>query len=156
MRRAPGIGILVLAVILTASCSNRNMYLRNVPVGREGWPADQIMRFEVPVTDTITPCNLYLQIRNDGRYEFSNLWLFVTTHSPTGSLIRDTLECRLADEQGRWLGRGSGGRYSLEIPYRYNIRFPNSGMYLIEIEHGMRASVLNYVTDLGIRIQKSN
>ncbi|HBB91979.1 MAG: hypothetical protein A2X22_09415 [Bacteroidetes bacterium GWF2_49_14] len=156
MRRTPGIVIILLTLVLTASCAKRNLYLRNVPVGREGWPVEQIMRFEVTVTDTSNPYNMYLQVRNDGRYEYSNLWLFVTTHSPTGAMIRDTLECKLADEQGRWLGRGSGGRYSLEMPYRYTIRFPNSGMYLIEIEHGMRTSVLNYITDLGIRIQKSN
>jgi gliding motility-associated lipoprotein GldH len=156
MKRAWGIGILVLTLVLTASCAKRNLYLRNVPIGREGWTVEQIMRFEVPVADTSNPYNMYLQVRNDGRYENSNLWLFVTTHSPTGAMIRDTLECKLADEQGRWLGRGSGGRYSLEIPYRYNIRFPNSGMYLIEVEHGMRTSVLNHITDLGIRIQKSN
>jgi gliding motility-associated lipoprotein GldH len=155
MKRPALIGLLLLSLILVTACGKKNMYLRNYPIGREGWPATEIKRFEVPVTDTKGAYTLYLQVRNDGRYESSNLWLFVTTHSPTGAMIRDTVECKLADEQGHWLGRGSGGRYSLEIPYRYSIRFPDAGTYLIEVEHGMRATVLTYITDLGIRIEKA-
>jgi gliding motility-associated lipoprotein GldH len=129
--------------------------MNNIPVGKEGWPADRFIRFEVPVTDTRGIYTIFLQVRNDGRYETSNLWLFVTTHSPTGATLRDTVECRLADEEGHWLGKGSGGRFSLEIPFRYRVRFPEPGIYLFEIEHGMRTNTLNYITDLGLRIEKA-
>lgn len=148
-------GSLLLILLAAVSCADSNLYLRNEPVDRNGWPMEQIRRFEVPVADTTGNYTIYLQVRNDGRYESSNLWLFITTHSPTGAMIRDTIECRLADEQGRWLGRGSGGRYSLEIPYRYRVRFPNPGTYVIEVEHGMRSPVLQHITDFGIRIQKA-
>ena len=94
-------------------------------------------------------------MRNDGRYEYSNLWLFIRTNSPTGAILRDTLECRLANEQGRWQGRGSGGRFSLEIPLRYRVRFPNPGTYIFEIDQGMRNKELKYITDLGLRIEKA-
>jgi gliding motility-associated lipoprotein GldH len=156
MKRALILIGLAVSVLMAGSCKNRNLYLHNVPIAREGWPEEKIMRFDVPVTDTTGAYTIFLQVRNDGRYESSNLWLFITTHSPTGAMIRDTVECRLADEQGRWLGKGSGGRYSLEIPFRYRVRFPNAGTYVIEVEHGMRADVLQYITDLGIRIEKAS
>jgi len=142
-----------LAMILY-SCGQKDFFVRNYPVENELWPVEHFYRFEVPVTDTSGVYNIYLQVRNDGRYEYSNLWLFVRTNSPTGASLRDTVECRLADEHGRWAGRGSGGRFSLEIPLRYRVRFPNPGLYLFEIDHGMRDQELKYITDIGLRIEK--
>jgi len=145
----------VMMGILFASCGQQDFYLRNFPIEKGVWPADRYYRFEVPVRDSVSSYNIYLQVRNDGRYEYSNLWLFIRTNSPTGAILRDTLECRLADERGRWQGRGSGGRFSLEIPLRYRVKFPNSGTYIFEIDQGMRSKELKYITDLGLRIEKA-
>jgi gliding motility-associated lipoprotein GldH len=144
-----------MAVILLVGCKQKDFYVRNVPIEQGIWPADHFYRFEVPVADTVSAFNVFLQIRNDGRYEYSNLWLFVRTNSPTGAILRDTLECRLADEQGRWQGSGSGGKYSLEIPLRFRVKFPNPGTYIFEIDQGMRNKELKYITDLGLRIEKA-
>jgi len=147
--------MVVLAGLLLSSCGGNDLYLSNVPVDKGVWPVDRFYRYEVPVTDTAGIYTIYIQVRNDGRYEYSNLWLFIRTNSPTGASLRDTLECRLADEHGRWQGRGSGGRFSLEIPLRYRVRFPQPGTYLFEIEHGMRDTELKHITDLGLRIEKA-
>lgn len=155
MNRLTGTLLLLLGASMLTSCGRDNLYTKNVPLDPAGWPAGQFIRFEVPVADTQGAYTIFLQVRNDGRYETSNLWLFITTHSPTGATLRDTVECRLANEEGRWQGRGSGGRYSLEIPFRYRVRFPEKGTYLFEIEHGMRTNRLNYITDLGLRIEKA-
>jgi gliding motility-associated lipoprotein GldH len=155
MNRLAGTFVTVVMVIFLVSCGQKDFYVYNVPVDKGIWPAEHFYRFEVPVKDTNGLYNIYLQIRNDGRYEYSNLWLFIRTNSPTGASLRDTVECRLADEQGRWQGRGSGGRYSLEIPLRYRVRFPNPGMYIFEIDQGMRNKELKYITDLGLRIEKA-
>lgn len=148
----------VMAVVMTilfAACGQKDFYVRNVPIDLGVWPPGLFYRFEVPVRDTAGSYNIYLQVRNDGRYEYSNLWLFIRTNSPTGAILRDTLECRLADAQGRWQGRGSGGRFSLEIPLRYRVRFPVPGTYVFEIDQGMRDKELKYITDLGLRIEKA-
>lgn len=155
MNRLAGSVMAAMMGILFTGCGQKDFYLRNVPVENGVWPADHFYRFEVPVKDTVSSYNVYLQIRNDGRYEYSNLWLFIRTNSPTGANLRDTLECRLADVQGRWQGRGSGGRFSLEIPLRYRVKFPNPGTYIFEIDQGMRNKELKYITDLGLRIEKA-
>jgi len=155
MNRLAGSVMAAMMGILFTGCGQKDFYLRNVPVENGVWPADRFYRFEVPVKDTISSYNVYLQIRNDGRYEYSNLWVFIRTNSPTGANLRDTLECRLADVQGHWQGRGSGGRFSLEIPLRYRVKFPNPGTYIFEIDQGMRNKELKYITDLGLRIEKA-
>lgn len=144
---------MILAAL--TGCGPEDLYVNNQPVSKGVWPQDRFYRFEVLVRDTITPFNIYLQVRNDGRYEYSNLWLFIRTNSPTGAILKDTVECQLATDEGRWLGRGSGGRFSLEIPYRYRVRFPYGGTYIFEIQQGMRANELNYITDIGLRIRKA-
>lgn len=156
MRRTGQIVFAVVAGFLLLSCNQKDLFLRNVPVDDGIWPAGRFYRFEVPVTDTTGIYSIYVQVRNDGRYEYSNLWLFIRTNSPTGASLKDTLECRLADEQGRWQGRGSGGRYSLEIPLRYRVKFPQPGTYIFEIDHGMRDIELKHITDLGLRIEKAS
>jgi len=149
------VSVFVLLAGLLTACGPTDFYLRNVPIEKGIWPANHFYSFEVPVNDTAGTYNIYLQVRNDGRYEYSNLWLFIRTNSPAGAILRDTLECRLADEQGRWQGKGSGGKFSLEIPIRYRVKFPVSGVYLFEIDQGMRNTELSYITDLGLRIEKA-
>lgn len=155
MNRVAGSLVAVMMGVLFAACGQKDFFVRNVPIEKHVWPAGHFYRFEVPVGDTVSSYNIYLQIRNDGRYEYSNLWLFIRTSSPTGAILRDTVDCRLADDQGRWQGRGSGGRFSLEIPLRYRVRFPTAGTYIFEIDQGMREMELKYVTDLGLRIEKA-
>ncbi len=136
MNRLAGSLMFAAMAFLFTACGQKDFYLKNVPVENGVWPAEQFYRFEVPVRDTISSYNIYLQVRNDGRYEYSNLWLFIRTNSPTGAILRDTIECRLSDVQGRWEGRGSGGRFSLEVPLRYRVKFPNPGTYIFEINQG--------------------
>ncbi|MCK9325761.1 MAG: gliding motility lipoprotein GldH [Bacteroidales bacterium] len=147
--------IILAAGLLLAGCHQDVLYVENQPVPQGVWSQGHFLKFDVPVTDTQQLYTIYLQVRNDGRYEYSNLWLFITTSSPTGAVMQDTVECVLAAPDGRWLGRGSGGRFSLEIPYRYQVRFPYEGVYSFEIQHGMRTKELLHVADIGIRIQKA-
>lgn len=148
--------LMIIAMVLTlAGCNQGVLFVENQPVPKAVWDQDRFFKFDVQVADTKQLYNIYLQVRNDGRYAFSNVWLFIMTSSPTGAHMRDTVECVLANEEGRWLGKGSGGRYSLEIPYRYQVRFPYSGVYSFEIQHGMRIKELPHLTDIGLRIQKA-
>lgn len=156
MNRTAGTILILASAVLLAACGRKELYLQNYPIEKGSWPAERFYRFDFPVNDTTGIYNIYVQVRNDGRYAYSNLWLFIRTTSPTGAMLRDTIECRLAEPTGRWEGRGSGGRFSLEIPYRYHVRFPNPGRYLIEINQGMRDPVLQYITDLGVRIEKAD
>lgn len=147
--------IIPLMLLLPAitGCQRGVIYSHTIPVSPEGWRSDDFVKFEMLVTDTLTPHSLDVHIRNDGRYGFSNLFLFVTTTAPTGVSIKDTIECTLADPSGKWLGRGTGGQFQHTIPYKYQVIFPYSGKYVIEIEHGMRTDPLPYIRDVGITIK---
>jgi len=67
----------------------------------------------------------------------------------------DTIECLLADDSGKWLGKERGKMVDNRILFRRGIRFKLSGNYSFEFEQAMRDTDLNGIEDFGIRIEKS-
>jgi gliding motility-associated lipoprotein GldH len=145
--------IYLVLVIALIACQRGIIYTNTEPIDSEGWKSEDFVSFDIVVDDTTRVHNLDLHIRNDGRYEYSNLFLFIKTYAPTGATIKDTIECMLADKSGKWLGNGIGGQYNRTIPYKRQVVFPYKGKYRIEIEHGMREDPLLYIKDLGLTIK---
>lgn len=144
--------LLVILCYTLSSCSD-SWYDSYVSTGGN-WDKNDPLKFEVSVTDTLQSSSIFINIRNRGNYPYSNLYLFVTTTAPTGNFITDTLQVQLAKPSGRWLGKGYGSLFSLQIPYRRNIRFPFTGIYTFTVEQGMRDDVLKGIEDIGLKIQQ--
>jgi len=106
------------------------------------------------MADTASLCNIWLTVRTGTSYPYRNIWLFVNTLSPTGKSITDTLQYMLADEKGKWFGKGFGDIHELDLPFRTGVYFREKGTYTFRIRHGMRDENLNGVYDLGLRISK--
>jgi len=118
------------------------------------WELQHLPSFKVPITDTINSNNVIFTIRTGTSYPFRNIYLFVTTTSPDGRSLTDTLQYNLADEKGKWFGKGFGDIHELDLKYKSNVYFPVSGIYQFNIRHGMRVEVLEGVYDFGIRLEK--
>ena len=67
---------------------------------------DKEYYFTFEVKDISVPYDLTLEVRNNNLYPYQNLWLFCSEEQPIGPLRRDTIECMLADEFGKWHGHG--------------------------------------------------
>ena len=143
-------------VLLFSACDKSRVYEENVKIPGFEWNADNVLTFEVPITDTVSAYNMYFNIRNASGYAFSNLFLFFTVRSPDGKRERDTVELKLADESGKWLGHGLGDIWDNRILFKENFRFPVTGTYYFEMEQGMRVDPLVYIMDAGIRIEKAD
>jgi gliding motility-associated lipoprotein GldH len=118
------------------------------------WKLMDILKFGIPVKDTVNSNNVYFTIRNSSSYPFRNIFLFVTTISPDGKTLTDTLQYNLADEKGKWYGKGFGDIHELNLPFKSNIYFPMKGTYQFKIQHGMRVEDLKGIYDFGVRIEK--
>ena len=119
------------------------------------WNSNEVLHFNVNISDTTTSHNVYIAVRNTGEYAYSNLYLFVTAHSPNGTRMLDTLEITLADERGKWLGKGSASVFTLYYSYRYNIRFPIRGIYQFDLEQAMWIKDMKHISHVGMRIEKT-
>lgn len=144
-----------LFVILLLACNNNSVFNQYKTIPKSEWNRDSLLLFQVPVTDTLLNHNLFINVRNDIGYKYSNLWLFIDIKQPGDTIaVKDTFEITLADPTGKWLGTGFGGIKTNEILYRQNVYFPVSGIYEIQIQHGMRGKILENITDVGVRVEK--
>ena len=144
----------VALIFVFISCDQNRVYEKNIAVNEKGWNKDSVITFDLSITDTLQNHNFYINVRNDIKYKYSNLWLFIEIDQPGGSSLTDTFEITLADQAGKWLGEGFGGVKSQQIIYKKNVYFPVSGDYKIDIAQGMREDELKWITDIGIRIEK--
>lgn len=149
------LSVLTVAVVIV-SCSNPFVYDRFQSIPAAGWNKDSVLVFEIPACDTLQNHNLYISVRNDIDYKYSNLWLFVKIIQPGNEALTDTFEITLADPAGKWLGEGFGGRKTRQVVYKHGVYFPVSGNYTIRIQHGMRENVLKGITDIGLQLEKTN
>ena len=152
MKRA---SLFIMIVMLGLSCDKQRVFEEFVPLEGQSWNINNILHFNVNMVDTAQAYNVFISVRNTGTYEYSNLYLFVTAHSPKGSFIRDTVEINLADERGKWLGKGAASVFTTYHPYRHNIRFPLRGIYTFDIEQAMWIKDLKHISDIGLMIEKS-
>lgn len=147
-------GYLIIMFFLNA-CNTGVVIDKFKKIENGTWRSSDIVRFSVPVEDTLQMYDFYINIRNTNDYAFSNLYVFMKTFYPDGKISADTLEFFLADPQGKWLGSGSGKLIDNRILFSKNIRFPMAGIYSFEFEQAMREEELKGIENFGIRIEKS-
>ena len=147
---------MLLFILFFSSCDSNRIFEENQTIPENEWGSDNILKFNVEVVDTVSPTNFYVNVRNSDGYPYNNLFLFIKTTFPNGKVSKDTLECVLADEKGKWLGSGMGDIYDNQIPFKRNVHFPIKGKYTFEIQQGMRADKIPLIMDVGLRIEKAD
>jgi len=145
--------ITAITSMLIAACSDNYVYNGYVTMPHERWHADSLASFRVPVSDTITFYDLFVNVRNTTDYPYQNLYLFINITAPNGASVRDTFECYLADDHGKWLGKGKGKLRDNRFIYRQNIRFGTEGDYTVTLQQAMRVEQLKGISEVGFRVE---
>ena len=149
MRNYAAILMTLLAVAFSA-CRSDIVYSRFVPMKSGSWHMDSVVSFDYPVTDAAASYRVLLYVRHKENYPYQNMWLFMDNAG-----LRDTIEFYLADDRGRWLGDKNHGFIEMPVLYEDHLQFPDTGVYHMEIRHGMRDSLLRGVTDVGVEVIKN-
>jgi len=129
------------------------------------WDKDDKVNFSFTPPDTLNNYNLYINLRNNNDYKYSNLYLIVDMNFPHGKTIKDTLTYKMANPDGSFLGTGFTDLKENKLWYKgYEnpFVFKESGEYKINIEHAMRENgvvegikKLEGVTDIGFRVERA-
>ncbi len=147
--------ILLLLVLLSgSSCDSHRFFEENKKIEGGIWDVHNRISFPIVIQDTASRYDFYLNVRNDLKYPYSNLYLFLDTRFPDNRVARDTIECQLAAYDGRWLGKGIGSVRFSRFLFQQGVRFREKGTYVFEVEQGMRVSKLTGIRDIGIRVEK--
>ena len=82
---------------------------------------------------------------------------------PHGKTITDTLEYRMADPTGKFLGTGLTDVKENKLWYKEGVIFNEEGTYDVKIQQAMRENGkvngvidLEGITDVGFRVEKIN
>lgn len=146
--------LLAASLLILSSCDPLRVYEENKEIEGGIWKAADKKVFEFQMEDTVSPFNVFINVRHRGDYPYSNLYLFITTHRPDGKMSVDTVECMLQGNEGKWLGDGIGDLYHNRLFFRSGVRFPVKGIYSFTFEQAMRTDELPHITDIGMRVEK--
>ncbi|MDR3652555.1 MAG: gliding motility lipoprotein GldH [Paludibacter sp.] len=140
--------------LLATACTSNDIYFQYKSIAQSGWNKDSLYSFDISIKDTSSIYNIYVNVRNRGEYPYQNLWLFLNKTTPDSIQTKDSIECYLADQRGKWLGSGIGSIMEMPILYQQKVHFKSIGIYHYKIVHGMRDSVLTGINDIGMRVEK--
>lgn len=149
------IAITIVSVFLY-SCNSNTIINQYVEIPSSGWDKNNAVAFNVDINDSISTYNFGINIRNSTTYRYSNLYIFLLTEFPNGNISRDTIECLLADNEGKWLGKGWGEIKESEIILSSGLQFPLAGKYKFLIQQAMRVDTLRGINDVGLLVEKDN
>jgi len=139
----------VLALALTA-CRQDIVFSQFVSIPSGEWSGDELAEFDYTISDKDADYRMLVYVRHTERYPYQNMWLFVDNGAH-----RDTIEFYLADDRGQWLGDRHHGFIEMPVLFEQNYHFPDTGLYHMAIQHGMRDSVLRGVMDIGLEIRRN-
>ena len=141
-------------MLIFCACQGNVIFQDQQAIPGKSWHYEDGLAFAVTIGDTLSLHKMYLDIRNSVDYKYSNLFIFMDIEFPDGRVLRDTLECVLADRRGQWTGRGFGRLRFNRFLFRDDVWFPLEGTYTFRLYHGMRDDELYGISDAGIRIEK--
>lgn len=154
---------LFLFIILCSSCDSRDVVFNQSETLGGHWDSNQFVTFHLPEMDSITNYNLFLNLRNTNAYQFNNIFLIVSMEFPHGKSVVDTLEYRMANPDGSWMGQGIGNIKESKLWYKENVRFFEEGTYTVKVAHAMRnngevegVKNLKGIVDVGFTVEKSS
>jgi len=155
--------ILSIFMILLDSCglpeNTITEEFQMIDKGIWGWKETKSYTFTVD--DSTHYYNIYCGLRITGKYNYSNIWLIYelaesrnANNSSVNSLLKKQFQIELADQTGRWLGKGMSNLISYEQPLLIKTKL-KKGNYTFKLSQNMREDLLSGVNDVGIKVEKA-
>lgn len=146
---------LVCIIFVINSCNQNNYYEEIVPLN-DHWSKNEIKTFELPVKEKGASFDLFFVLRNNNKYEYSNIYLFAELISPKGEKLKDTLEYQLAYPNGKWIGSGMSNVKQNTLIYKEKLATQDTGIYRVNVVQAMRKNDLKGLEDISLLVEKRN
>jgi gliding motility-associated lipoprotein GldH len=141
-------------ICFLGSCNSDIVYDNTQTVNEKAWKRKDKLEFVVNITDTHSFYDFALNVRNTTDYPYCNIYFFVKTTFPDGSVrMQDTVECYVAYLDGGWNGNGSGHIKDNRFWFTQKVAFPQKGKYRFEITQATRDTSLLGIKDVGLHIE---
>jgi gliding motility-associated lipoprotein GldH len=145
----------ILITLYCSGCTDPNAVIdKNTEIDNHNWAYVNPVKYDVNITNADIPYNLYFNLRVTADYKYSNIFVLMHQTGPDKKQLVTRYEFKLANNDGEWLGNGSGNLYSYQMMYKSEYKFPAKGVYHFAIEQNMRDNPLHEVSDVGLRVEK--
>ncbi|WP_300565359.1 gliding motility lipoprotein GldH [Flavobacterium sp.] len=152
--------ILLLCTALTLLSCDKKLIFDEYKTLENGWHKDSVITFNFEKEVSKVPVNMFINVRDNDDYQFSNLFLIVKLEFPKGRIKVDTLEYQMANPDGSLLGEGFSDIKESKLWYKEKVTFPEKGKYKLSIQQAVRQTgkvkgveKLEGITEIGFRIE---
>lgn len=156
------IALCIVFLLVLVSCDSKTIVSETQSMP-DVWNKDNVVSFQIPPLDSLKRYDIFLHVRNTNDYKFNNLFLIASIAFPHGKTITDTLEYRMANPDGTWLGTGIGSVKESKLWYKENVPFLEEGMYTLSVEQAVRnngsvegVTNLEGISDIGFSIEETS
>jgi len=143
-------------LLIASSCTTIDLYEKTTPIPGHAWQNSFKPTFDFIIKDTTSLYQVYLVIRHNEKYNYSNIYVNLYVLGPgqdTAQKIQRSID--LATNEKGWLGTGMDDIYEQRQPLGREQPL-KAGQYKFTVEQIMRENPLQHVFDVGIRIEKKN
>ena len=140
--------------IVLAGCETVQLYEQNTSYPDHQWASKQSNTYKCSIADTNALYNVYFVIRHHNAYHYKNIWVELSTKSPSGIVTKEAANLNLADDEKGWLGTGMDDIYDQRIPITAQPIKLKKGVYEFTLQHTMREDPLQNILATGIRVEK--
>lgn len=145
----------IFLLLFNFSCNNSIIYYDEIEDEDGIWNIHETYSFQANIHDLSQTFDVLINLKLKKDFLTENLWVFITTKSPSNTIQTDTILYYISDEYGKWYGEEKRKYIDYKLMYKPMIRFPEKGDYNFTILHGMREKDLPQIQSVALLIQKS-
>ena len=129
--------LIVLSVLLSNCQTSSELLFNELP--NDGWKQDQWETFTYRNRLANKTASLDWILRHDNNYPYATIFFIAALTTPKGVTQYDTLNYRLANADGSWLGAGMYV-HELSLTYMDRFLFEEHGNYLFKLRPAVRSN----------------
>lgn len=149
---------LVVTAVLLCGCQTIDLYEKTANIPGHRWKSSFRPSFTFTIRDTAVPYKIFVTLRHRDQYHYNNIYVNLSTRQPGQDSVQTALyDLKLGTDEEGWKGSGMDDIYEHRIPLvpdGQDLYFKKKGDYTFTIGQAMREDPLEYVLNVGLRIEK--
>lgn len=145
----------LLVLLLFTSCKHNKVFEKYIKIDNNTWRRDKIIRFEVPIEDTISMYDVNLAVRHTSYYAYANIRMNLMITYPSKDTRTKDFNIFVRDRDGAFSGDGAGDLWDVTYPALQGVSLPFKGTYIFEVQNIMPLMETPDIMDVGLIIRKS-
>ncbi len=147
--------LIMLLMLAFTSCTQNKVFEKFVKIENYNWKRDKIIKFEVPIEDTLSLYDVTLTIRHTSYYAYANIRVNMMISYPSGDMRVKDYNIFVRNPDGSFNGDGAGDLWDVTHPALEGVSFPVKGTYVFEVQNVMPLVETPDIMDVGLIVRKA-